>query len=81
VAVTATSDDEQDDSIIVLSEGRQMNLGNATGHRSFVMSNSFTNQASRRAIRQRSYRSRLAIVAFRVGDGVITAVARASPGR
>jgi adenosylhomocysteinase len=31
-------------SIIVLSEGRLMNLGNATGHPSFVMSNSFTNQ-------------------------------------
>ncbi|MEU8635801.1 adenosylhomocysteinase [Amycolatopsis sp. NPDC048633] len=31
--------------IIVLSEGRLMNLGNATGHPSFVMSNSFTNQA------------------------------------
>src|SRR6476660_2782342 len=29
-------------SIIVLSEGRLMNLGNATGHPSFVMSNSFT---------------------------------------
>jgi adenosylhomocysteinase len=33
-----------DSSIIVLSEGRLMNLGNATGHPSFVMSNSFTNQ-------------------------------------
>jgi adenosylhomocysteinase len=32
------------DSIIVLSEGRLLNLGNATGHPSFVMSNSFTNQ-------------------------------------
>ncbi|WP_018155357.1 adenosylhomocysteinase [Demetria terragena] len=31
-------------SIIVLSEGRLMNLGNATGHPSFVMSNSFANQ-------------------------------------
>ena len=31
-------------SLIVLSEGRLMNLGNATGHPSFVMSNSFTNQ-------------------------------------
>ncbi|HZE40082.1 MAG TPA: adenosylhomocysteinase [Stackebrandtia sp.] len=30
--------------IIVLSEGRLMNLGNATGHPSFVMSNSFANQ-------------------------------------
>jgi adenosylhomocysteinase len=30
--------------IIVLSEGRLLNLGNATGHPSFVMSNSFTNQ-------------------------------------
>ncbi len=33
-----------DKAIIVLSEGRLMNLGNATGHPSFVMSNSFTNQ-------------------------------------
>ena len=32
------------ESIIVLSEGRLLNLGNATGHPSFVMSNSFTNQ-------------------------------------
>ena len=31
-------------SILVLSEGRLMNLGNATGHPSFVMSASFTNQ-------------------------------------
>ncbi|GAA0920855.1 hypothetical protein Vau01_061170 [Virgisporangium aurantiacum] len=31
-------------SIVVLSEGRLMNLGNATGHPSFVMSNSFANQ-------------------------------------
>jgi adenosylhomocysteinase len=31
-------------SIILLSEGRLLNLGNATGHPSFVMSNSFTNQ-------------------------------------
>ncbi len=34
----------QGNAIIVLSEGRLMNLGNATGHPSFVMSNSFTNQ-------------------------------------
>jgi adenosylhomocysteinase len=31
-------------SILILSEGRLLNLGNATGHPSFVMSNSFTNQ-------------------------------------
>ncbi len=31
-------------SIILLSRGRLVNLGNATGHASFVMSNSFTNQ-------------------------------------
>ena len=31
-------------SIIVLSEGRLLNLGNATGHPSFVMSNSFSDQ-------------------------------------
>ncbi|PKL37841.1 MAG: adenosylhomocysteinase [Spirochaetae bacterium HGW-Spirochaetae-1] len=35
---------ESGNSIIVLSEGRLVNLGNATGHPSFVMSNSFTNQ-------------------------------------
>jgi adenosylhomocysteinase len=34
----------QGNGVIVLSEGRLMNLGNATGHPSFVMSNSFTNQ-------------------------------------
>ena len=31
-------------SIILLSRGRLVNLGNATGHSSFVMSTSFTNQ-------------------------------------
>ena len=31
-------------SVIILSEGRLLNLGNATGHPSFVMSFSFTNQ-------------------------------------
>jgi adenosylhomocysteinase len=36
--------DAKGTTIIVLSEGRLMNLGNATGHPSFVMSNSFTNQ-------------------------------------
>ncbi|MFI0466707.1 adenosylhomocysteinase [Saccharopolyspora sp. 5N102] len=35
---------EDGHSIIVLSEGRLLNLGNATGHPSFVMSNSFANQ-------------------------------------
>ncbi|MDY6055339.1 adenosylhomocysteinase [Micrococcus sp.] len=35
---------ESERSIIVLSEGRLLNLGNATGHPSFVMSASFTNQ-------------------------------------
>src|SRR5699024_7490220 len=35
---------ENERSIIVLSEGRLLNLGNATGHPSFVMSASFTNQ-------------------------------------
>jgi adenosylhomocysteinase len=40
----ATQDGEAESSIIVLSEGRLMNLGNATGHPSFVMSNSFSNQ-------------------------------------
>ncbi len=33
-----------DHDVLVLSEGRLVNLGNATGHPSFVMSNSFTNQ-------------------------------------
>ncbi|MEX2289287.1 MAG: adenosylhomocysteinase [Mycobacteriales bacterium] len=36
--------DRPEHSIILLSEGRLLNLGNATGHPSFVMSNSFTNQ-------------------------------------
>ncbi|HYP45171.1 MAG TPA: adenosylhomocysteinase [Propionibacteriaceae bacterium] len=35
---------DNEHAILVLSEGRLMNLGNATGHPSFVMSNSFTNQ-------------------------------------
>ncbi len=35
---------ENGKTIIVLSEGRLLNLGNATGHPSFVMSNSFSNQ-------------------------------------
>jgi adenosylhomocysteinase len=35
---------EDGHTIIVLSEGRLLNLGNATGHPSFVMSNSFANQ-------------------------------------
>ncbi|KOX22244.1 adenosylhomocysteinase [Nocardiopsis sp. NRRL B-16309] len=35
---------ENGTSVLVLSEGRLLNLGNATGHPSFVMSNSFTNQ-------------------------------------
>jgi len=35
---------EDGHSIILLSEGRLLNLGNATGHPSFVMSNSFSNQ-------------------------------------
>ena len=38
------TDDKPSKKIIVLSEGRLLNLGNATGHPSFVMSNSFTNQ-------------------------------------
>lgn len=35
---------ERGNSVVVLSEGRLLNLGNATGHPSFVMSASFTNQ-------------------------------------
>ncbi len=38
------ADGRGEHSIIVLSEGRLLNLGNATGHPSFVMSNSFSNQ-------------------------------------
>ncbi len=38
------SDGADPHTVIVLSEGRLLNLGNATGHPSFVMSNSFTNQ-------------------------------------
>jgi adenosylhomocysteinase len=42
--VFAATEQRQSRSILVLSEGRLLNLGNATGHPSFVMSNSFTNQ-------------------------------------
>ena len=35
---------EDGHSVLILSEGRLLNLGNATGHPSFVMSASFTNQ-------------------------------------
>ncbi|MFH5880405.1 adenosylhomocysteinase [Arthrobacter sp. NA-172] len=42
--VFPASDGRTERSIIVLSEGRLLNLGNATGHPSFVMSNSFANQ-------------------------------------
>ncbi|HEX7354425.1 MAG TPA: adenosylhomocysteinase [Mycobacteriales bacterium] len=38
------SGERPEHSIIVLSEGRLLNLGNATGHPSFVMSASFSNQ-------------------------------------
>ena len=38
------TDERAGHSVIVLSEGRLLNLGNATGHPSFVMSNSFSNQ-------------------------------------
>jgi adenosylhomocysteinase len=38
------SSGRKEHSVIVLSEGRLLNLGNATGHPSFVMSNSFANQ-------------------------------------
>lgn len=40
----ASGAERDERSIIVLSEGRLLNLGNATGHPSFVMSNSFSNQ-------------------------------------
>jgi adenosylhomocysteinase len=42
--VLPATDGRPERSIIVLSEGRLLNLGNATGHPSFVMSNSFANQ-------------------------------------
>jgi len=42
--VFPSADDTLAHSIIVLAEGRLLNLGCATGHPSFVMSNSFTNQ-------------------------------------
>jgi adenosylhomocysteinase len=42
--VLPATDGRSERSIIVLSEGRLLNLGNATGHPSFVMSNSFANQ-------------------------------------
>ncbi|WP_153397428.1 adenosylhomocysteinase [Ornithinicoccus halotolerans] len=38
------ADGRPEHSVIVLAEGRLLNLGNATGHPSFVMSNSFSNQ-------------------------------------
>jgi adenosylhomocysteinase len=41
---TGASDGDQGHSIFILAEGRLVNLGCATGHPSFVMSNSFTNQ-------------------------------------
>jgi adenosylhomocysteinase len=44
-------------SLLVLSEGRVMNLGNATGHPSFVMSASFTNQAMAQIDLQQNWRS------------------------
>ncbi len=47
-------------SIILLSRGRLVNLGNATGHPSFVMSNSFTNQVL----------AQIALWENRVGEGV-----------
>ena len=40
--------------IFLLAEGRLVNLGCATGHPSFVMSNSFTNQTSRSSISGRT---------------------------
>jgi adenosylhomocysteinase len=42
--VLPAEDGRPEHSIILLSEGRLLNLGNATGHPSFVMSASFTNQ-------------------------------------
>ncbi|HYH51048.1 MAG TPA: adenosylhomocysteinase, partial [Acidimicrobiia bacterium] len=42
--VFAATSERPGHAVIVLSEGRLLNLGNATGHPSFVMSNSFTNQ-------------------------------------
>ena len=43
--------------IIVLAEGRLVNLGCATGHPSFVMSNSFTNQVLAQLELWKNYRS------------------------
>jgi adenosylhomocysteinase len=42
--VFAAAGGRAEHAVIVLSEGRLLNLGNATGHPSFVMSNSFSNQ-------------------------------------
>ena len=47
-------------SIILLSRGRLVNLGNATGHSSFVMSTSFTNQVL----------AQISLWKGKVGDGV-----------
>jgi adenosylhomocysteinase len=43
-AATVDGRERPQHSVLVLSEGRLLNLGNATGHPSFVMSNSFSNQ-------------------------------------
>jgi adenosylhomocysteinase len=47
-------------SIVVLAEGRLVNLGCATGHPSFVMSNSFTNQClAQMALASKSYETKV----------------------
>ena len=51
--------------IIVLSEGRLLNLGNATGHPSFVMSNSFTDQTMAQIelfVNQETYEKRVYVL-------------------
>src|SRR5205823_6515002 len=54
-------------SIIVLSEGRLLNLGNATGHPSFVMSNSFSNQViAQIELRSEEHTSELQSLAYLV---------------
>ena len=66
--------------IIVLSEGRLLNLGNATGHPSFVMSNSFTNQVMAQ-IELYSNQRRLAARCARAAEAPGREGGPAAPGR
>jgi len=60
-------------SIILLSEGRLVNLGNATGHPSFVMSNSFTNQT---LAQMELWQNKMAVDVYRLPKHLDEEVAR-----